>query len=671
MVIMILLSLALLVASVQHVDGILSEIGGVRGSGARRKLQTPDHCGCFDCTDEVWNTYATNANGNYTCGQRIIYVRDELKNSEEDACRRVAGRDFPLECGRACNPARCDGRLEPFTASPTVTPLPGKLVFDTSMYCYPEYDDRVRWTDAWGDFIIEVKQDGALCGPSDNNFVADTVSFDAANDELTLEFKQVNGVWSASEVRVVLPDSQMPYQYGNYKFGVKSVKVYNGDNDSVVSDILPQSLVIGLFTWDTTERYELRENYNHEVDIEISRWNIADNKDAQFLVQPPEEPQYYRFHTGGSPSLFDQSGHTWEFTWNPNNITWFSTVDGGISHEYSSKQAIELGTEDRIQCLPADVELRFNLWNFLGTSTPTGMNPNERVEVVIDQLTYTPSGETAVPNGGTCSKTCQCEASSQCISGICIHNTPEVTASPIQTSQPSPSPTVPPTASPINPIQTSQPSPFPTFPPTASPINEPGSSPTMACSANFECAGLAGDCCPTSHGTMLGCCDSDPGACLAHSQCAGLAGACCPTPDGTMLGCCDSDPGACSAHPQCAGLAGACCPTSDGTTLGCCDSNQGASCSAHPQCAGLAGDCCPTPGGTTLGCCDSNPGACSAHPQCAGLAGDCCPTSDGTTLGCCDSNPGACSAHPRCDSLGLVGDCCPTLPGGILLGCCD
>lgn len=28
-----------------------------------------------------------------------------------------------------------------------------------------------------------------------------------------------------------------------------------------------------------------RENYNQEVDIEVSRWNIRDNEDVQFLVR--------------------------------------------------------------------------------------------------------------------------------------------------------------------------------------------------------------------------------------------------------------------------------------------------------------------------------------------------------------------------------------------------
>jgi len=71
---------------------------------------------------------------------------------------------------------------------------------------------------------------------------------------------------------------------------------------------------------------------------------------------------------------------------------------------------------------------------------------------------------------------------------------------------------------------------------------------------------------------------------------------------------------ACSAHPACAGLEGDCCPTSDGVTLGCCGSvptppSPGpaeASCSRHPACSGLTGDCCPTTSGVTLDCCNSD-----------------------------------------------------------------
>lgn len=82
--------------------------------------------------------------------------------------------------------------------------------------------------------------------------------------------------------------------------------------------------------------------------------------------------------------------------------------------------------------------------------------------------------------------------------------------------------------------------------------------------------GLTGECCPTQEGMLLGCCYEDgappapppdasagmnrasprdapagqsaarPAACDANSGCAhlGLEGACCPTSEGTMLGCC-------------------------------------------------------------------------------------------------------------------------------------
>jgi hypothetical protein len=99
---------------------------------------------------------------------------------------------------------------------------------------------------------------------------------------------------------------------------------------------------------------------------------------------------------------------------------------------------------------------------------------------------------------------------------------------------------------------------------------------------------------------------NDPAAsCSAHSACdsAGISGQCCPTTDGLFLGCCDhtgkdSGPAAkpkarhartrttdsdedsaattstrsCHEHPDCIdlGLTGLCCPTSDGVLLGCC-----------------------------------------------------------------------------------------------------
>ena len=99
------------------------------------------------------------------------------------------------------------------------------------------------------------------------------------------------------------------------------------------------------------------------------KWDNATNDNAQFLVQPPGLPQQFRFSTGGN-----QSGHKWRFTWNPGEITWSADAAGGKSHTYSTREAIDDEREDHVQCLPANVDVRMNLWNLYGERTPTGMS---------------------------------------------------------------------------------------------------------------------------------------------------------------------------------------------------------------------------------------------------------------------------------------------------------
>jgi hypothetical protein len=108
------------------------------------------------------------------------------------------------------------------------------------------------------------------------------------------------------------------------------------------------------------------ENYNHEVDIEISQWNIPNNADAQFLVQPAKAPQFERFFSGGAEGSVDQGGHVWRFDWGPNRVDWHTTAADGHTHTYSTKDAIYYGTPDHVQCLPANVEVRMNVWNLFG-----------------------------------------------------------------------------------------------------------------------------------------------------------------------------------------------------------------------------------------------------------------------------------------------------------------
>jgi hypothetical protein len=140
-------------------------------------------------------------------------------------------------------------------------------------------------------------------------------------------------------------------------------------------------------------------------------------------MQPPKAPQLKRFFSGGADGSIDHGrNHTYSFDWAPNRVDWNTTAgggDGGYEHSYSTADAHYYGTPDYVQCLPADVEVRINLWNMLGTATPTGMADNDVVEVVIDGFKYTPSEQKIVGEGEACSKWCQCGFGNSCIYGFC------------------------------------------------------------------------------------------------------------------------------------------------------------------------------------------------------------------------------------------------------------
>ena len=400
----------------------------------------PKYCGCHDCTDEVWATLA----GAYSCGDRITYKMEVFGGDlpEEEACAFVSA-EYPSICGPYCDPSTCDGGCflyaEPYTA-PADTITPSTLSLQDPLYCYPDHNQRERYTNAFGGtYVIEAKDgQGGPCGPGDNAFTADTVSYDATLQELTLEYKMIGSSWKASEVRLLKSEADPTFGYGTFTFSIKSVSVYDESNN-IVSSSLPPDLVLGLFTWDTTDDYSINENWNHEVDVEISQWGDSSQvNDVQFLVQPhhPGGPHFPdRLSSGGesatSSADFDQGGHTYEFTWEPNQISWHTTAGGGQSRMYSTQIAKDACAEDYIQCLPANVEVRLNLWDMNGANGGSfapdvaGLNDGTRVEVVLDDFAFTPSSMDHVPDGGSCSKNCQCSPSSTCgASGTCVLTNP-------------------------------------------------------------------------------------------------------------------------------------------------------------------------------------------------------------------------------------------------------
>lgn len=399
-------------------------------------------CGCASCTQAVWNQPA----GGGTCGSLIdaLVSSDPLKYPTQiHACREIAF-EIPCPCG-GCDPARCSLPMPEFvlpsgwvpdvgtSATPAPSPAtvftnPSVLQENQLLYCYP--DPSVRTTSTlWNGMVIQVKDSGtggATCGPGNNMFTKNNVRVDEGNQTLTLLYQ--NG--AASEVRVLLPAAQRPFTYGTYRFSIRSVAVKDVTG-SVLSNVLPQELVLGMFSWDDTENYAVHENYNHEVDIEVSRWNCTDNADLQFLVQPPGYPQMHRLFTGrpNASSIEDkyqQGGQVHEFTWNPAKINWDSTAGNYNNNNVfvlKTEEALYRKVPDYVQCLPdtgKNLEIRINLWNMASASQPVGLSLTDTVEVVIDNFSFTPSSETYVPVGGYCSKNCQCQVGvSKCVGNIC------------------------------------------------------------------------------------------------------------------------------------------------------------------------------------------------------------------------------------------------------------
>jgi hypothetical protein len=254
---------------------------------------------------------------------------------------------------------------------------PYEVIFPSTMYCFPPEGQRTTWH-MWNGMKVQVKQDEGVCGPGNNMFSNETAY--AKDGELYLTYANQQ----ASEVRVTLPNRQV-FGYGTYKFSVKSIQVLN-EAGSVLDDKLPKDLTLGIFTWDDTDNYAVHENFNHEVDIEISRWDCEDNADVQFLVQPAGFPQMYRFFSGKKGATYEQNGHEFEFTWLPNHIDWATTAGGGQTFSLTTEEALYKKVPDFIQCMPSGyTEIRLNLWNVNGAEIPAGLSATDRVEVVLPQ----------------------------------------------------------------------------------------------------------------------------------------------------------------------------------------------------------------------------------------------------------------------------------------------
>lgn len=171
---------------------------------------------------------------------------------------------------------------------------------------------------------------------------------------LHLKIVQKGGFWYCAGV--ILRRSM---GYGKYVFYISS-------------DVskLDQNVVAGLFTY---------KNDHEEIDIEFSRWSVADNEDSQFAVQPSDRT--------GNKVRYDlnllgtQSTHA--FNWQPDRIDFISLQGHGLIakpenliHEWSYTGGdIPPENEER---------LRMNLWLFRGKAPSDG----KEQEIIIEKVEF-------------------------------------------------------------------------------------------------------------------------------------------------------------------------------------------------------------------------------------------------------------------------------------------
>ena len=176
------------------------------------------------------------------------------------------------------------------------------------------------------------------------------------NGFLHLRMEEHGGVWTCAEVSLT-----RSLGYGSYVF--------------VVQDIgrLGPSAVLGLYTVDDFRT----DNVRSELDVEFSRWGLADGKNAQYVVQPFYVPEnIYRFLAPGGVL-------THVFNWSADRAS-FKTVRGAVAGAGASTVSEHVFTSGVPS--PAKETAHVGLYSYARSKGP----PQQPVEVVIEKFEFLP-----------------------------------------------------------------------------------------------------------------------------------------------------------------------------------------------------------------------------------------------------------------------------------------
>jgi hypothetical protein len=192
-----------------------------------------------------------------------------------------------------------------------------------------------------------VKAGAVRLGPGPNFFSDshENVWVDAQG-KLHLRVIQRGGRWYCAEIV-----SRRSFGYGTYVFAVEN-RV----------DTLDAQLVGGLFTWDDDAAF-----FHREIDIELSRWGLAQNDNAQFVVQPWQDPaNIRRFELGALAPT------TQVFSWRAGAVD-FSSFEGSQWPPVNGQEPLYSWRFDGAAVPPpGDEKVRINLWLLEGKAPANG-----------------------------------------------------------------------------------------------------------------------------------------------------------------------------------------------------------------------------------------------------------------------------------------------------------
>src|SRR5262245_13195460 len=177
-----------------------------------------------------------------------------------------------------------------------------------------------------------------------------------AQGHLHLRLAQRDGRWTSAEIILT-----RALGYGTYEFSVQDTSP------------LDPAAVLGLLTWDELGAY----SDHRELDIEISRWGDARNKDVQFVVQP----QFVAANVFRFKAPPGRLTHSLEWALGRATFTTFHSPAVGTARSLVARHEFTRGVP-----VPGDERVHLNLLYYRAAPHP----PDRDVEVVVEKFVFLP-----------------------------------------------------------------------------------------------------------------------------------------------------------------------------------------------------------------------------------------------------------------------------------------